>query len=147
MFKENDIHIHLPAGSIPKDGPSAGITVTLAIASALSERAGAPRRRDDGRGDAARQGARDRRREGEGAWPRTAPGCASCILPKSNEKDLRELPEEVRAHMAFTFASTMDEVFRLALLPPAPSKLADSSGKGARRGTPSERVVPIERTR
>jgi hypothetical protein len=65
-FRESDLHLHFPAGAIPKDGPSAGIAVTLAMASVLS-RPGAARRGPDRRGHAARQGARDRRREGEGA--------------------------------------------------------------------------------
>ena len=144
MFKEYDIHIHLPAGSIPKDGPSAGITVTLAIASALAER---PVRRDVAmtgevtlRGKVLEIGGVK-----EKVMAAYRAGLRELILPKSNEKDLRELPDEVRTHMAFTFASTMDEVFRLALLPASPAKLADAQGK--RRGTPAEKVVPIERTR
>lgn len=146
MFKEYDIHIHLPAGSIPKDGPSAGITVTLAIASALAER---PVRRDVAmtgevtlRGKVLEIGGVK-----EKVMAAYRAGLRELLLPKSNEKDLRELPDEVREHMTFTFASTMEEVFRLALLPAAPSKLADSSGKGARRGAAAEKVVPIERTR
>ena len=104
MFKEYDIHIHLPAGSIPKDGPSAGITVTLAIASALAER---PVRRDVAmtgevtlRGKVLEIGGVK-----EKVMAAYRAGLRELILPKSNEKDLRELPDEVRDHMAFTFAA------------------------------------------
>ena len=48
-------------------------------------------------------------------------GLREVILPKTNEKDLRDVPDEVRANMAFTFAATMDDVFRIALLPAPPS--------------------------
>jgi ATP-dependent Lon protease len=140
-FRESDLHIHFPAGAIPKDGPSAGIALTLAIASVLS-RARSARRRDDGRGDAARQGARDRRREGKDLAAYRA-GLREVIMPKGNEKDLRDVPPEVRANMAFTFVATMDEVLRLALLPapepdwrirspPEPSPTADGPAASGR---------------
>ena len=148
MFKEFDIHIHLPAGAIPKDGPSAGITVTLAIASALAER---PVRRDVAmtgevtlRGKVLEVGGVK-----EKVMAAYRAGLREAILPKTNEKDLREIPDEVRENMTFTFASSMDEVFRLALLPPASSKRADAAAKpaeGGKRGTPPERVVPIEKS-
>ena len=74
-------------------------------------------------------------------------GLREAILPKTNEKDLREIPDEVREGMTFTFASTMDEVFRLALLPPAAPRLADAPPKApaSKRPTPPERAVPIEK--
>jgi ATP-dependent Lon protease len=148
MFKDYDIHIHLPAGAIPKDGPSAGITVTLAIASALAER---PVRRDVAmtgevtlRGKVLEVGGVK-----EKLMAAYRAGLREAILPKANEKDLREIPDEVRSNMSFTFASTMEEVFRLALLPPAPGHRADSAPKPAdagKRGAPPEKIVPIERT-
>jgi ATP-dependent Lon protease len=124
MFRDFDLHIHLPAGAIPKDGPSAGITITLAIASALSER---PVRRDVAmtgevtlRGKVLEIGGVK-----EKVMSAYRSGLREVILPKSNEKDLRDLPNEVRANMAFTFVQAMDEVLRLALLPPVPHPLAD----------------------
>ena len=136
IFKEYDIHIHLPAGAIPKDGPSAGITVTLAIASVLAER---PVRRDVAmtgevtlRGKVLEVGGVK-----EKVMAAYRAGLRECILPKSNEKDLREIPDEVRANMNFTFASSMDEVFRLALLPkPAHRRAAAPASGGARAGRP-----------
>ena len=118
LFKEVDLHIHLPAGAIPKDGPSAGITLTLAIASVLS---GRPVRRDVSmtgevtlRGKVLEIGGVK-----EKVLAAYRAGIRQVIMPKSNEKDLREVPQEVRDHMAFTFVERMDEVLHLALLPPA----------------------------
>ncbi len=66
-FADHDLHVHVPAGAIPKDGPSAGVTMVTALTSLLSRRAGPRRHGDDRRGHADRPGAADRRAEGEGA--------------------------------------------------------------------------------
>jgi ATP-dependent Lon protease len=123
-FRESDLHLHFPAGSIPKDGPSAGIAVTLALASALSRR---PVRRDLAltgevtlRGKVLEIGGVK-----EKVLAAYRAGLREVILPKGNEKDVRDVPQEVRDKMAFTFASTMDEVFHLALLPLPAQKHAD----------------------
>jgi ATP-dependent Lon protease len=123
-FKENDLHVHLPAGAIPKDGPSAGITLTLAIASVLS---GRPVRRDIAmtgevtlRGKVLEIGGVK-----EKVLAAYRAGLREIIMPKSNEKDLREVPDEVRKHIAFTFVDRMDEVLHVALLPAVSQELAD----------------------
>ena len=108
--------MHLPAGAIPKDGPSAGISLTLAIASALSQR---PVRRDVAmtgevtlRGKVLEIGGVK-----EKVLAAYRAGLRQLIMPVSNEKDLREVPDEVKKQVAFSFVATMDEVLRLALLP------------------------------
>jgi ATP-dependent Lon protease len=115
-FRESDLHIHLPAGAIPKDGPSAGITLTLAIASVLSRR---PVRRDIAmtgevtlRGKVLEIGGVK-----EKVLAAYRAGLRDVIMPKSNEKDLRDVPDEVKQNVHFSFVGTMDEVLRLALLP------------------------------
>ena len=117
-FRDFDLHIHFPAGAIPKDGPSAGISVTLAVASVLSDRRV--------RRDVAMTGEvtlRGKVLEIGGVKEKVLAayraGLREIILPSQNEKDLRDVPDEVRAHMAFTFVQTMDEVLRIALLPAA----------------------------
>src|SRR5205823_2327292 len=124
-FKETDIHVHFPAGAIPKDGPSAGAAVTLAIASVLSRR---PVRRDLAltgemtlRGKVLEIGGVK-----EKVMAAYRAGLRQVLMPKANEKDLRGIPEEMIRGMTFTFVSTMDEVFHLALLPKAAISLADS---------------------
>src|SRR4029079_5125189 len=128
-FKENDIHVHLPAGAIPKDGPSAGITLTLAIASALSYR---PVRRDVAmtgevtlRGKVLEIGGVK-----EKVLAAYRAGLRHLIMPASNEKDLRDVPEEVEKQITFTFRATMEEVLRIALLP-----------LGSDEGEPEERAA------
>src|SRR5687767_10265519 len=128
-FREADLHIHFPAGAIPKDGPSAGIAVTLAIASVLSQRMV--------RRDLAMTGEvtlRGKVLEIGGVKEKVLAayraGLREVMLPKQNEKDLRDIPPEVKATMAFTFVSTMDEVLRLALLPEPERGLADQPPRG-----------------
>ena len=133
-FKDFDLHIHFPAGAIPKDGPSAGISITLAIASVLSDR---PVRRDLAmtgevtlRGKVLEIGGVK-----EKVLAAYRAGLREVVLPKSNEKDLRDVPDEVRANTRFTFVQGMDEVLRLALLPVAiaadtpPSELQPETAK------------------
>jgi ATP-dependent Lon protease len=140
-FKDFDVHVHLPAGAVPKDGPSAGISLTLAIASAISQR---PVRRDVAmtgevtlRGKVLEIGGLK-----EKILAAYRAGLRQLIIPKANEKDLRDVPDEVKKQISITFVSTMDEVLRLVLLP------AESDGVRAtdqRVETPrdSEASVPI----
>ncbi len=123
-FRDSDLHIHFPAGAIPKDGPSAGIAVTLAIASVLSRR---PVRRDVAMtGEVTLRGkVLDIGGVKEKTLAAYRAGLREVIMPKGNEKDLRDVPAEVRQNMAFTFVATMDEVLRLALLPAPEPSLAD----------------------
>ncbi|HEX6251583.1 MAG TPA: endopeptidase La [Gemmatimonadaceae bacterium] len=122
-FKDNDVHVHFPAGAIPKDGPSAGAAVTLAIASVLSRR---PVRRD-----AALTGEvtlRGKLLEIGGVKEKVLAayraGLRHVLLPDANEKDLRDVPDEVRRQMQFTFVGSMDEVLQMMLMT-APEGLAD----------------------
>ena len=149
-FREADLHLHFPAGAIPKDGPSAGIAVTLAVASALSRR---PVRRDLAltgevtlRGKVLEIGGVK-----EKVLAAYRAGLREVILPKANEKDVRDVPAEVRSHMAFTFAATMDEVLHLALLGapdphPADAPPADRPATGgARAGRAPQAPPPASR--
>ena len=117
-FAENDIHVHVPAGAIPKDGPSAGITMATAIASGL---AGIPVRHNLAmtgeitlRGRVLPVGGL---KEKLLATKRAA--IPTVILPKHNEKDLEELPKHLLKNIKILFAETVDQVFVAALhLPP-----------------------------
>jgi ATP-dependent Lon protease len=121
-FDEREFHVHVPAGAIPKDGPSAGITMTTALASLLS---GRPVRHTVGMtGEVTLQG---RVLPIGGLKQKVlaahAAGLTDVILPERNRADLDDVPEEVRDAMTFHPVMTIDEVLELAL-EPQPSVLA-----------------------
>lgn len=114
-FSDNDIHVHFPLGATPKDGPSAGAAVTLALASSLAER---PVRHDISMtGEVTLRG---KVLEIGGVKEKTLAayraGLREVILPTGNQRDLRDVPEDVREGMTFRFVDRMDEVFDLCLL-------------------------------
>jgi ATP-dependent Lon protease len=119
FYRNIDIHVHVPEGAIPKDGPSAGITIGTAIASALSR---IPVRRDIAmtgeitlRGKVLPIGGLK-----EKLLAAHRVGIMEAIMPKENEKDLPDIPENLRNSMKLHFVDTMDEVLRLALEKPLP---------------------------
>jgi ATP-dependent Lon protease len=115
-FAEHDLHIHVPAGAIPKDGPSAGITIATALASLLSER--------PVRSDVAMTGEITLTGQvlpigglKEKALAAQRHGIKRVIAPALNEPDLEELPAHLREDLELVFVSEMDEVLDLALEP------------------------------
>ncbi|GIW43637.1 MAG: Lon protease [Candidatus Binatia bacterium] len=118
FFENLDIHIHVPAGAVPKDGPSAGIALATSLASLLTGRLV--------RHDVAMTGEITLRGKvlpvggiKEKVLGARRAGIKTVILPKRNEKDLEEVPEAVRKEMNFIFVETIDEVLRYALEPAA----------------------------
>jgi len=114
FFQKNDIHIHVPAGAIPKDGPSAGVTMFVALTSLLTNKAV--------RNDVAMTGEITLRGLvlpvggiKEKVLAATRAGIRTVILPKKNEKDLEEIPERIRNEVHFQFIHRMDEAIELAL--------------------------------
>jgi len=133
-FASHDIHIHVPAGAIPKDGPSAGITMATALVSLIADR----QVRDDiamtGEITLTGQvlpigGLKDK------ALAAQRNGIATIIAPELNEADIEEIPEHLRAKLDFHFVGQINEVLELALEPPRPPP-SGSNGKrmGERSG-------------
>ncbi|HSF18460.1 MAG TPA: endopeptidase La [Vicinamibacteria bacterium] len=125
FHKKLDIHLHVPEGAIPKDGPSAGITMATALLSVLS---GIPVHSDVAmtgevtlRGKVlAIGGVKEKLLAAHRA------GITKIVLPRDNEKDLSELPEEVRKELTITLVEKVEEVFEVALTAPISSPSADS---------------------
>ena len=113
-FADQDIHVHVPAGAIPKDGPSAGITMLTTIASLLTGRSVDPKLAMTGevtlRGAVMPVGGIK-----EKVIAAHRAGIERIILSKRNEKDLKEVPEEVRAALRFELVETASDVLRIAL--------------------------------
>jgi ATP-dependent Lon protease len=114
QFSSNDLHVHVPAGAIPKDGPSAGVTMATAILSAL--------RNEPVRQDVAMTG--EITLSGlvlpvggirEKSLAARRHGIKTVILPAENQIDLEELPKEIREEMTFVPARSLDEVLHVAL--------------------------------
>ena len=120
IFARSDIHLHVPAGAIPKDGPSAGITMATALASLMTGRQARP--------DVAMTGeitltGRVLPVGGikEKVLAARRAGIKTVILPAENKKDVNEdVPEEVRKELKFEFVESVDEVFKKALEPERP---------------------------
>ena len=112
-FKRNGVHIHVPAGAIPKDGPSAGITMATALASAYLN---IPVRSDTAMtGEISLSGlVLPVGGIKEKILAARRAGIRRVILPKANQKDLKEVPEQVRSDMSFIFVDTIEEVLPAA---------------------------------
>ena len=141
VFEKNTLHIHVPAGAIPKDGPSAGITMATAMVSALT---GIPVRKDVAMtGEITLRG-------------RVLPigglkskilaahlsGARMVILPRKNEKDLRDIPEEIRKQIKLILVDSMDQVLDAALRRRPKALVVKAPGSGGGRPKTKPLAVP-----
>jgi len=114
-LKNEDIHVHVPAGAIPKDGPSAGVAMAVALVSILTGKKVRKEVAMTGevtlRGNAMEIGGVK-----EKVLAAHRAGIKTVILPCDNEKDLVEIPEHIKKDLKFAFVSNMDEVFKVALV-------------------------------
>jgi ATP-dependent Lon protease len=120
FYRRTDVHVHLPEGAIPKDGPSAGITLATALVSALAK---VPARRDVAmtgeitlRGKVLPIGGIK-----EKVLAAHRAGVTTIVMPKDNEKDLADIPKNVLDAMQLHLVDTMDEVLKLSLAGPLPA--------------------------
>ncbi|HEX3584299.1 MAG TPA: endopeptidase La, partial [Thermoanaerobaculia bacterium] len=116
MFSDHDVHIHFPAGAIPKDGPSAGVAIATCIASVMGER---PVRHDVAmtgeitlRGKVLSVGGIK-----EKVMAAHRANVKTVVLPEGNRRDLSEVPEEIKSELTFVFAERVEDVWKEALIP------------------------------
>src|SRR5207253_1251590 len=133
-FEKTDIHVHVPAGAIPKDGPSAGVTMATALVSALTAR--------QTRRDVAMTGEITLRGKvlpigglKEKVLAAHRAGISTFILPRKNQKYLEEVPQKVRRQLKLVPVDDLDAVLAVALRPAASveeAKTVPSTGRGTR---------------
>ncbi len=132
FFSKSDIHLHIPSGAQPKDGPSAGVTMATSLVSLISGRKVKPRVGMTGeitlRGQVLPIGGVK-----EKVLAAHRNGLRTIILPKRNEQDIDDVPEEIKKSMKFIFAETVDEVLDSAL--EADRKSARSKEKSPKKST------------
>jgi ATP-dependent Lon protease len=144
VFEKNTLHIHVPAGAIPKDGPSAGITMATAMVSALT---GIPVRKDLAmtgeitlRGRVLAIGGLKSK-----ILAAHLSGAAMVILPRKNDKDLRDVPDEIRKQIKLVLVDSMDQVLETALRRRPKPLVRAAAVTGPERpagGAPGESVKP-----
>src|SRR3954454_18230669 len=140
VFEKNTLHIHVPAGGIPKDGPSAGITMALAMVSALT---GIPVRKDVAmtgeitlRGRVLPIGGLKSKILGA-----HLAGAKTIILPMKNQKDLTDIPEEIRKQMKLVLVGSMDQVLEHGLVR-LPKRLEAEPAEVVEKGEPIDDTTP-----
>ncbi len=142
FFEKVDIHLHIPEGALPKDGPSAGVTMVTAIASLLTGRPVDPEIGMTGevtlRGKVLRIGGLK-----EKVLAAARAGLSTIVMPAANEADLEDLPENVRELMNFIPVDTVDEVLDTALLdlPALPEDSPSTDSPAQRQRTPADDEV------
>jgi ATP-dependent Lon protease len=150
FYDKSDIHVHVPAGAIPKDGPSAGVTIAASLASLLSGR--------PVRSDLAMTGEITLRGKvlpvggiKEKVLAARRAGIRTVVLPRRNEHDLDDIPPELRAEMETLFVDTVDEVLALALRearvePPSEDEASESAeGRAQHHEQPTVEAAPHRR--
>jgi len=114
FFEKHDIHVHVPAGAIPKDGPSAGVTMLTALASLLTGKTVREKLAMTGeitlRGQVLPVGGIK-----EKMLAAHRAGIRTVIMPRRNKKDIEEIPKKVQKEIRFHFADNMPEVLKIAL--------------------------------
>jgi ATP-dependent Lon protease len=140
-FEKSDVHIHVPAGAVPKDGPSAGVTIATALVSLFTGCSVLP--------DVAMTGEITLRGQvlpiggvKQKVLAAHRVGMKTVILPARNEPDLEDVPEEVRGELSFVLAETIEDVFQAALEPGAPACDHDGSPTDDGEG-PAEETPPL----
>ena len=137
FFEKHDIHMHVPAGAQPKDGPSAGVTMATSLVSLISGRKVKPQVGMTGeitlRGQVLAIGGVK-----EKVLAAHRSGLETVILPKQNERDLDDVPEEIRKSMKFIFAETVDDVINAAL----ETKHEKGSRRGKTKPKPAKKKMP-----
>ena len=141
--QHSEVHVHVPAGAIPKDGPSAGVTIATALVSAMS---GRPVRRDVSMTGEITLTGRVLPIGGvkEKVLGAHRAGVRDVILPERNAADLVDVPEEVLKDLQVHFARTLDDVLQVALLPAAPLRDWEAARPATKADRPSTSLGVIE---